>query len=135
MQHQSDQQHQSFPPPPPEILAQVWDSPCYPFPHAVKQQGRNKDTWEAAAEPGEIHATLGMGVNENECWEKESISTPSTGPLTLHQLTSYTTEEQIEEEGFTYKHLCMQILSMCQRNPSLLRAKKEFAQDFYFDFI
>lgn len=78
------------------------------------QQERDKDTREATAEPGEIHATLGAGVNENESRENESISAPSIGPLTLHQLTSYTTTA---EEGFTYKHLCMHTLSMCEVNP------------------
>lgn len=52
--------------------------------------GRERDTWEAAGEPGEVHATLGTGDNENESGENKSISTPSTGPLTLHQHPTYT---------------------------------------------
>lgn len=84
--------------PPVRDPSQVWNSPV------PTQQERDKDTREATAEPREIHATLGAGVNENESREKESISAPSIGPLTLHQLTSYTTTA---EEGFTYKHLCM----------------------------
>lgn len=44
-------------------------------PLAVKLQGGKSNTWEAAGEPGEIHATLGTGDNENESGENESIST------------------------------------------------------------
>lgn len=86
-------------------------------PLALKLQGGKSNTWEAAGEPGEIHATLGTGDNENESGENESISTsppPHTGPLTLHQHPSYTRGKW---PGFTYRHLCRHILSMFKENP------------------
>lgn len=83
-------------------------------PPAAKLQGGNSNTWEAAGEAGEIHATLGTGDNENESRENESISTPSTGPLTLHKHPTYTRGKW---PGFINKHLCWHILSMCKENP------------------
>lgn len=103
------------------ILTQVWDSPCHLSPDSqTAGTAGQRDTWEAAGEPGEIHSTLGTGDNEKESGENESISTPSTGPLTLHQHPTYTGEKW---PGLTYKHLCRHTLSMCKEKPWLLMTR------------
>lgn len=77
------------------ILALVWASPCHLSPS--RGQG-GKAHGRAAGEPGEKHATLGTGDNENETRENKSISTPHTGLLTPQQHQPYTRGQR---PGFT----------------------------------
>lgn len=72
------------------LLSRPWFGPLLATcPQAVKLQG-GQSTGEAAVEPGEEHASLGTGANENETGENKSISTPHTGLLTPHQHHPYT---------------------------------------------
>lgn len=76
------------------LLSRPWFGPLLATcplatcPQAVKLQG-GQSTGEVAAEPGEKHASLGTGANENETEENKSISTPHTGLLTPRQLHPY----------------------------------------------
>lgn len=86
-----------------------WASVCYPglglglsLPPVPKQPScrEGKAHGRAAGEPGEKHATLGTGDNENETGENKSISTPHTGLLTPQQHQPYTRGQR---PGFTCK--------------------------------
>lgn len=113
------------------IPASVWDSPCHLSPDRGKRQGGKRDTREAAGEPGEIHATLGTGVNEKESGENESISTPSMGPLTLHQHPTYTGGTCPGFTNQTPTHTSTP--SMCKGHRCLLKAGSVSLQYLHFD--
>lgn len=86
------------------LLSWPWFGPLLDTcPQAVKLQG-GQSTQEAAGEPGEKHATLGTGGNENETGENKSISTAHTGLLTPPQHQAYTRGQRT---GFTYKSSCI----------------------------